>query len=163
MGIGAGQRRTDRRHPPTLGLCTLLAERHNVPGGCATSFRRGRFEFETALHQLSGVGLEVQPYTLRGLFEKLGVADSLLFVPEHDLYRAVVPGRHDVTLPADWAGAVDVLEDAFPTNRARVERFFALARDVTEPSRHTTSTPGCSRSQASSLSAVRSGSTSIRS
>ncbi|WP_220096479.1 hypothetical protein [Streptomyces cyaneus] len=54
-----------------------MAERHNVPGGCATSFRRGRFEFETALHQLSGVGLEVQPYTLRGLFEKVGVADSL--------------------------------------------------------------------------------------
>ncbi|WP_405721068.1 NAD(P)-binding protein [Streptomyces sp. NBC_01537] len=40
------------------GLRTLLIERHNVPGGCATSFRRGRFEFETALHQLSGVGLE---------------------------------------------------------------------------------------------------------
>ncbi|KUN67290.1 hypothetical protein AQJ46_23665 [Streptomyces canus] len=59
MVIGAGRRRTDRRHLPTLGLRTLLAERHNVPGGCATSFRRGRFEFETALHQLSGVGLQV--------------------------------------------------------------------------------------------------------
>ncbi|KFG01101.1 hypothetical protein IQ62_09335 [Streptomyces scabiei] len=89
MVIGAGQRRTGRRHPPTLGLRTLLA-RHNVPGGCATSFRRGRFEFETALHQLSGVGLEVQPYTLRGLFEKLGAADSLEFVQKHDPYRAVV-------------------------------------------------------------------------
>nr|WP_220096478.1 hypothetical protein [Streptomyces cyaneus] len=68
-----------------------------------------------------------------------------------------------MTLPADWADAVDALEDAFPSNRARVERFFALSGDVTEPSRHTTSTPGSSRSQASSLSAVRSGSTSIRS
>ena len=68
-----------------------------------------------------------------------------------------------MTQPADWASAVDALEDAFPGNRARVERFFALARDVPEPSRHTTSTPGCSRSQASSVSAVRSGSTSIRS
>lgn len=77
MVIGAGQRRTDRRHPPTQGLRTLLAERHNVPGGCAASIRRGRFEFETALHQLSGVGLEDQPYMLRGLFEQRGVADSL--------------------------------------------------------------------------------------
>ncbi|GHE41988.1 hypothetical protein GCM10017771_61490 [Streptomyces capitiformicae] len=72
-----------------------------------------------------------QQYTLRVLFEMLGVADSLEFVQEHDLHRAVVPGRHDVILPADWAGAVDALEDAFPGNRARVERFFALARDVT--------------------------------
>ena len=28
------------------GHKTLLLERHNVPGGCATSFVRGRFEFE---------------------------------------------------------------------------------------------------------------------
>lgn len=32
------------------GKKTLLIERHNMPGGCASSFRRGRFEFETALH-----------------------------------------------------------------------------------------------------------------
>ena len=38
------------------GLRVLLLERHNIPGGCATSFRRGRFEFEVALHQLSGMG-----------------------------------------------------------------------------------------------------------
>ncbi|WP_328841641.1 NAD(P)/FAD-dependent oxidoreductase [Streptomyces europaeiscabiei] len=113
------------------GLRTFLLERHNIPGGCATSFRRGRFEFETALHQLSGVGMEDQRYTLRSLFDRLGVADSLDFVQEHDLYRAVVPGLYDVTLPADWAGAVDALENAFPGNRARVERFFALVRDVT--------------------------------
>ena len=34
------------------GKKTLLVERHNLPGGCASSFRRGRFEFETALHEL---------------------------------------------------------------------------------------------------------------
>nr|HPI88278.1 FAD-dependent oxidoreductase [Spirochaetota bacterium] len=38
------------------GKRVLLIEKHNVPGGCATSFRRGRFEFEVALHQLSGMG-----------------------------------------------------------------------------------------------------------
>jgi len=36
------------------GARVLLLERHNLPGGCATSFIRGRFEFEVALHQLSG-------------------------------------------------------------------------------------------------------------
>ncbi|MEU7169229.1 NAD(P)/FAD-dependent oxidoreductase [Streptomyces morookaense] len=112
------------------GVRTLLVERHNVPGGCATSFRRGRYEFEVALHQLSGVGLEDQDFTLWGLFGKLGVSDRIDFVQEEDLYRAVVPGRHDVTLPADWAGAADALEEAFPGNRDRIERFFRLLRDV---------------------------------
>jgi hypothetical protein len=100
---------------------------------------------------------------VREPFEKPGVADSLQFVQEHDQYRAVVPGQHNATLPADWADAVDALKEAFTGNRARAERFFALARDVSKPSRHTTSTPGCSRSQASSVSAVWSDSTSIRS
>lgn len=45
------------------GLHTLLVERHNIPGGCATSFRRGRYEFEVALHQLSGVGSEGQEFS----------------------------------------------------------------------------------------------------
>ena len=38
------------------GRKTLLIEKHNVPGGAATSFVRGRFEFEASLHNLPYVG-----------------------------------------------------------------------------------------------------------
>ena len=38
------------------GKKTLLIERHNLPGGFATSFVRGRFEFEASLHELCGIG-----------------------------------------------------------------------------------------------------------
>ncbi|KAF0845320.1 phytoene desaturase family protein [Nocardia caishijiensis] len=114
------------------GVRTLLLERHNVPGGCGTSFRRGRFEFEVALHQLSGVGVDGQPMSLReGLFTQLGIEDKLEFVQEHDLYRAVVPGELDVTLPADWDGAIAALEDQFPGNRDRVAKFFDLLKTIT--------------------------------
>lgn len=113
------------------GLRTLLVERHNVPGGAGTSFRRGRFEFESALHQLSGVGVIDHPGPLFRVLQSLGVADDLEFVREPDLYRAVVPGSHDVTIPADWAGAIDALDDAFPGNRNRLERYFDLVRRVT--------------------------------
>lgn len=34
------------------GLKTLLIERNVLPGGCATSFVRGRFEYESSLHEL---------------------------------------------------------------------------------------------------------------
>ena len=101
------------------GVSTLLIERHNVPGGCATSFRRGRFEFETALHQLSGLGHEGQAFSLRGLFDALGVSDRIEFVEEHDLYRAVVPGVVDLTLPADLEGAINAIEEGFPGNGDR--------------------------------------------
>lgn len=111
------------------GLRTLLLERHNVPGGCATSFRRGRFEFEVALHQLSGVGYQDQPFGLRsGLFSQLGIADKVDFIEEAELYRAVIPGQSDIMLPADWDGLVETIESHFPGNRANAQAFFELVK-----------------------------------
>lgn len=67
-----------------------MLERHNIPGGCATSFVRGVFEFEVALHQLSGLGTEKQPFIMRQIFKDLGVMDKVEFIQESDLYRMVV-------------------------------------------------------------------------
>ena len=75
------------------GKRTLLLEQHNVPGGCATSFRRGRFEFEVALHQLSGVGTEGQPMSLREGFAQLGIADKLDFVQGMSFTAPSSPGN----------------------------------------------------------------------
>ena len=59
------------------GLNVLLLEKHNVPGGCATSFTRGRFEFEVSLHQVNGIGSVEQPGPLRMLFDELGVMNDV--------------------------------------------------------------------------------------
>ena len=57
------------------GRKVLLLEKHNVPGGCATSFIRGRFEFEVALHQLSGMGAPDKPaFTV--VLDTLGVTPN---------------------------------------------------------------------------------------
>jgi len=111
------------------GRKTLLLERHNIPGGCATSFVRGRFEFEVALHQLSGLGSPQNPGPLRGTLGNLGILDRVEFVEEKHLYRAVIPDQFDITLPADHAGTIMVLKQAFPREADAVERFFELMRD----------------------------------
>ena len=80
-------------HLAQRGLSVLLLERHNVPGGCATSFVRGRFEFEVALHQLSGLGSASQPGPLWGILQKLDVLGKVDFVEEDAMYRFVVPGN----------------------------------------------------------------------
>ena len=67
------------------GLNVLLLERHNIPGGCATSFCRGRFEFEIALHQLSGLGTPETPGPLRMDLDSLGIMPDLEFVEISDL------------------------------------------------------------------------------
>jgi phytoene dehydrogenase-like protein len=106
------------------GRKVLLLERHNVPGGCATSFVRGRFEFEVALHQLSGVGRPERPGPLRSLLADLGVGDRLEFVEIESLYRVVMPGAFDVTLPANRPELVGQLQAWFPAQRDAIARFF---------------------------------------
>ena len=52
------------------GYKTLLLEKHNLPGGCATSFIRGRFEFEPSLHELSGIGTPGNPGMIEEFFNR---------------------------------------------------------------------------------------------
>lgn len=113
------------------GSKTLILERHNIPGGCATSFVRGEFEFEVALHQLSGLGTEEKPFVLRQIFESLGVMDKVEFVEEHALYRTIVPGEIDITLPASWSGLKSTLQDAFPAESDAIKRFLELCEVLT--------------------------------
>ena len=107
-------------------LKVLLLERHNVPGGCATSFVRGRFEFEVALHQLSGMGTEDFPGPLRDLLGRLGVMDKLDFVQMSDLYRLIVPEELDITLQANRAQTIEALKARFPGEAEAIDRFFDL-------------------------------------
>ena len=111
------------------GRKTLLLERHNLPGGCATSFIRGRFEFEVALHQLSGLGTPDHPGPLRTTLTDLGVMDKVEFVEQRNLYRVVSPGELDVTLKADRDQAAQALKEAFPDEARSIEDFFKLVWD----------------------------------
>ena len=112
------------------GAKTLLLERHNIPGGCATSFVRGDYEFEVALHQLSGLGTEKNPFIMRKIFSELGVMDKVEFVQEHHLYRMAIKDEFDITLPASWAGIRDTLIDHFPEEEQGVKDFMLLCERV---------------------------------
>jgi prolycopene isomerase len=108
------------------GLKVLLLEKHNIPGGCGTSFCRGRFEFEVALHQLSGMGSPENPGPLRTMLQGLGVLDDLEFVEIPELFRVVMPGTIDVRLETNKAQVVAELQGHFPKEKEGIERFFDL-------------------------------------
>jgi len=108
------------------GLRVLILERHNIPGGSATSFCRGRFEFEVALHQLSGMGTPQKPGPLRSLLAKLGVLDDVEFTEMADLYRVFIPDKIDITLPADRSQVLDTLQKNFPLEKEAIAKFFDL-------------------------------------
>ena len=114
------------------GVKTRLLEQHNVPGGAATSFIRGRFEFEVALHQLSGLGTEENPGPLRGMFARMDILEKLEFVEEPDLYRSWVPGQLDITLPANREGVIETLSNHFPAETDGIKKFFGLTYQLAQ-------------------------------
>lgn len=64
------------------GMKTLLIEQHNLPGGFASSFVRGRFEFEPALHELGNLGNNSLPGSVYKVFEELGIKVNWKEIPE---------------------------------------------------------------------------------
>lgn len=73
------------------GLSTLLLERHNIPGGSASSFVRGRFEFEPSLHELAAIGNPEEPGSIEQMFAQWG-ADVDWF-NDKSTFRLVVPAK----------------------------------------------------------------------
>ncbi len=98
----------------------LLLERHNIPGGCGTSFRRGRFEFEVALHQLSGMGSREKPGPLRQFMRRWEVEDEIEWVEMHQLYRVVYPGHLDLRLSTDRKEVIAVLQEKYPEEKEAI-------------------------------------------
>ena len=111
----------------TGGLKTLLLERHNIPGGYATSFVRGRFEFEVALHELSGIGAPDRRGATYRYLENIGVAQRCEFIQAPTLYRSIYPGL-DLTLPSGFRGYEQVMCHAFPDDADGILRFLNICR-----------------------------------
>ena len=80
------------------GLKTLLIEQHNLPGGFATSFRRGRFEFEPALHELCDVGEPDARAEVGALIDFYGAKVDWVQVPE--AYRLIITGEGEEKIDA---------------------------------------------------------------
>lgn len=110
------------------GLRVCLLERHNLPGGYATSFVRGRYEFEVALHELSGIGREDRRGGLYRYLEYLGVAERVQFIHLPNLYRAIFPDL-DITLPAGRQEFEETLIAHFPHEARGIKRFLKRVFD----------------------------------
>jgi prolycopene isomerase len=112
------------------GVKVLLLEQHNLPGGFASSFVRGRFEFETSLHELCSMGSEEDKEGVRRIFEdQLGIDESFVKVPE--AYRLIIPEENiDITMPFGIKEFTNTLEEYVPGSRKSVEQFWELVEDI---------------------------------
>jgi phytoene dehydrogenase-like protein len=116
------------------GKRILLLEQHNIPGGFASSFRRGRFEFEVSLHQFADIGSPTNSGSVRQFFEdELGIYLDWVEVPE--AFRLILTDPEealDVTMPYGVDAFVDALEEEVPGSRESVTKYLGLCQEVLE-------------------------------
>lgn len=116
------------------GVKTLLLEQHNLPGGFATSFVRGRFEFETSLHELNGWGTEEDKGSVRRLLEgRYGL--DVEFVPIPEAYRLIITDpkeKLDVTMPFGVDNYIKAIEEEVPGSEDSLRKFFDIAQEISD-------------------------------
>ncbi len=114
------------------GAKVLLLEQHTSPGGFATSFRRGRFEFEASLHAFCDVGPpEAKGGVRQFLEDEIGVHLDWVEIPE--AFRLILTDTGedlDVTMRYGVQEFIDGIEKAVPGSRQSVTNYVNLCKEV---------------------------------
>jgi len=114
------------------GVKVMLCEQHNLPGGFATSFIRGRFEFEGALHELCDYG----PSSNKGAIRKLLEEDMDLnidFVEIPEAFRLIINNPNeklDVLVPFGKEEFVKMMEKEVPGSEDSIRKYLKLSEEI---------------------------------
>ncbi len=103
------------------GIKVLVVDRHNVPGGYATNFRRKDFEFDVSLHSFDGVTPGADSYKV---IEDCGVADKVEFLGHETLYRYQCGDLDIKVRHGDLDGYLQQLFSYFPEEKDNIIRLF---------------------------------------
>jgi len=112
------------------GAKILLLEKHNLPGGFATSFVRGRFEFEVSLHELSDIGSPEKKGAVRRYFED-ELKMNIDFIPVPEAYHLILSEDNiDISLPFGIDNYIEAVAKSEPGCRSDLQKFLAVCQEV---------------------------------
>jgi all-trans-retinol 13,14-reductase len=103
------------------GQKVLVLEKHSVPGGYATSFKRGDYTFDSSFHMLDGVG---KGQFWRSFFDKCGIEDSIEFTKLKYSFRMIFPGHDIKLLSGNLQEVINTLEESFPNEKEGIRSLF---------------------------------------
>ncbi len=128
------------------GKKVLLLERHNAPGGFATSFVRGRFEFEASIDSLCGFGNMAGLGEVRQILDEIEISANLKPIEIPDIYRFISTTRTgekiDIKMPFGIDEYINVMESYVPGSKKSMTRLFSLAEEIYNATNHLSSLEG---------------------
>lgn len=112
------------------GKRVLLLEQHNLPGGYASSFVRGRFEFEPSLHEMPDMRSAGDVTgVVRYLLDDAKLDISFKTIPE--AYRLILTEKNvDITVPFGIGNFINTIEAEVPGSRKSVESYMNLCAEI---------------------------------
>jgi phytoene dehydrogenase-like protein len=119
-------------HLANAGMKVMVLEQHYHVGGCASTFERGEFKFDVALHEMTvggGNGFVID------LLKKVGVYDKVELIRIPELGRSIYPGVDFVHAGSLKQTVADLIEE-WPEEKDGIVRYHelmvALAEEVSE-------------------------------
>lgn len=110
------------------GKKVLLLEKNAEVGGVATSFVRGRFEFEASLYGFFDYGVKEQHGALYDLFEKLHLTDKIDFESTKEVQ--IVTSNEKYRLPFGIPNFLRQMEEYVPGSSSSIERFLEWGKEA---------------------------------
>lgn len=111
------------------GKKALILEQHNLQGGLATSFVRGRFEFEATLHELQSVGTKDNPRKIRKFLDEAGVKVNWIQVPE--AYKLVYKKENiNVVMPYGIDKMIQTVEREVPGTKEKMTAIMKTCKEI---------------------------------
>ena len=126
------------------GKKTLLIEQHNLPGGAASSIRRGRFEFEPSLHELCDVGRPELGGEVREIFDELGIKFDWVYCPDcfHIISKYSDGAPMDCVMPCGIDAFIEKMEYYVPGSADKMRELFEVYEEIRQGSKYTSSCNG---------------------
>ncbi|MCR4588730.1 MAG: NAD(P)/FAD-dependent oxidoreductase [Lachnospiraceae bacterium] len=107
----------------------LILEKHNLPGGLATSYVRDGIEIEATLHEMMSIGTKEDRLKVGVFFDEMGVDIDWLRVPE--AYRFVETSKGiDITLHSGFETMSKEIDAQYPGWGPKVLEFMNLCNTV---------------------------------
>lgn len=100
------------------GFPVTVLEQRDTPGGYATSFNRGVFNFEVSLHWT--FRSQISQY-----LEELDINEKVEFIKMPDLFRLILP-KYDLIFPQkDPEAIIQILSEKFPKEALNIRSFIS--------------------------------------
>ncbi|MBR1633273.1 MAG: NAD(P)/FAD-dependent oxidoreductase [Bacteroidales bacterium] len=106
---------------------TVLEKHPTSAGGCLQTFARRSFSFDTGLHFVGALG---EGQSLRRIFDYFGLSDLPWKQMDKDCVDEIVIDGRSFPLASGYDNYLNRLAEFFPGERAALEKYVALLKDV---------------------------------